>query len=94
MKPSSLSLTLVPALLAFAPTQVLADDFHSKAEAVFAPIVKEFNLPGLVVGVTRNGEHAFYVTGMASLSEERPVTPDTLFELGSISKIFTATLAA
>jgi beta-lactamase class C len=94
MKPSSLSLTLVPALLAFAPTQVLADDFHSKAEAVFAPIVKEFNLPGLVVGVTRNGDHAFYVTGMASLSEERPVTPDTLFELGSISKIFTATLAA
>ena len=94
MTPSSLSLKLIPALLAFYPTLVMADDFQVKAEAVFAPLMQEFKVPGLIVGITRDGVHEFYATGMASREQQTPVTPDTLFELGSISKIFTATLAA
>lgn len=94
MKPSSLSLKLIPVLLAFNPTLVLAHDFHARAEAVFAPLVQEFKVPGLIVGITRDGVHEFYATGWASREQRNPVTPDTLFELGSISKIFTATLAA
>lgn len=71
-----------------------ADEFETQAGSAFAPVVKEFDIPGLVVGVTREGVHRFYATGVASRAGGSPVTPDTLFELGSISKIFTATLAA
>jgi beta-lactamase class C len=44
--------------------------------------------------VTQNGRHSFYSYGFASLADQRPVSPDTIFELGSVSKLFTATLAA
>lgn len=72
----------------------MADDFDLKAKTYFEPVKKQYDIPGLVVGVTRNGVHEFYTTGLASRADNRPVTPDTLFELGSISKIFNATLAA
>ena len=67
---------------------------EEQARAAYAQAIKDYDIPGLVVGVTRHGKHAFYATGWASRADLRPVTPDTLFELGSISKIFNVTLAA
>lgn len=86
--------TVSVAVLFASGTVVKADEFAEKARASFEPLVKEYDIPGLVVGVTRNGKHEFYAIGLASRADNRPVTPDTLFELGSISKIFTVTLAA
>ena len=71
-----------------------ADDFKAKAAAAFQPVVKQYDIPGLIVGITRNGTHEFYATGLASKADRRDVTPETLFELGSISKLFNVTLAA
>ncbi|GGJ88004.1 class C beta-lactamase [Pseudomonas matsuisoli] len=71
-----------------------AGDVSSKARIAFDPVIQAFDIPGLVVGVTRNGVHDFYVVGEASRADHVPVTPDTLFELGSISKLFNVTLAA
>ncbi|TQS69977.1 beta-lactamase [Rhodobacteraceae bacterium] len=68
--------------------------FETDAAASFEKAIADYDIPGLIVGVTRNGQHQFYHTGLASREEQRPVTPDTLFELGSISKIFNVTLAA
>lgn len=76
------------------PSRAQADDFKTKAEAAFQPVVKQYDIPGLIVGITRNGTHEFYVTGLASKADKRPVTPETIFELGSISKLFNVTLAA
>lgn len=83
-------------VMALACTSAAAADNgpYSKAQAAFASAIEAYKIPGLVVGITRNGEHSFYATGLASRSDKRPVTPDTLFELGSISKIFNVTLAA
>ncbi len=81
MKLSALSLKLIPLLVAFDPTLVMANDFQSKAQAAFAPIVQEFNVPGLIVGITRDGVHEFYATGLASREQQSPVTPDTLLNL-------------
>ncbi|RUT24464.1 class C beta-lactamase [Asaia sp. W19] len=75
-------------------TPALADALDERIETAFAPLISRYDVPGLVVGVTQNGVHHFYMTGFASRADKRPVTPDTLFELGSMSKIFTATLAA
>lgn len=62
---------------------------HSYSSAVAA-----YDIPGLVVGVTMRGQHYFYATGLASREENIAASPDTIFELGSISKIFNVSLAA
>jgi len=90
----SLPLALFATVLVSNVSAAMADDFGSKARASFEPIVKQYDVPGLVVGITRNGVHEFYAVGLASRADNRPVTQDTLFELGSMSKIFNVTLAA
>ena len=57
------------------------------------PIIAQYGTPGLAVGVTIAGRRHFVEYGLASQKPPVPVTRDTLFELGSISKTFTATLA-
>jgi len=48
-------------------------------------------LPGLTLGLTdRDGTLLIRSYGFADLASRRPVTPDTLFEIGSIGKTFTA----
>lgn len=58
------------------------------------PLLKQHDIPGLAVGVTIDGKRHFVEYGDASTNPKVAVTRDTLFELGSISKTFTATLAA
>ena len=54
----------------------------------------EYEIPGLAVGVVMDGETYVFTTGLANAKTGTPVTTDTLFELGSVSKLFTVTLAA
>jgi beta-lactamase class C len=62
-------------------------------DAAIKPIIEQYGIPGLAVAVTIDGHRHFIEYGMASKEPRVPVTRDTLFELGSISKTFTATLA-
>lgn len=56
-------------------------------------IMKAHDISGLAIAVSHNGTQQFYSYGVASKATEAPVSPDTLFEVGSISKLLTATLA-
>ena len=56
-------------------------------------VMQAYAVPGLVIAVSVNGKQHFYNFGVASKATKEPMTPDTLFEVGSISKVFTATLA-
>lgn len=58
------------------------------------PLMKEHNVPGMAVGITRQGERHTFNYGVASKESGQKVSEDTLFEIGSISKTFTATLGA
>ncbi len=57
------------------------------------PVMEQYGIPGMAVGVTFEGRRHFVEYGAAEKTARVPVTRDTLFELGSISKTFTATLA-
>ena len=58
------------------------------------PLLQKYNIPGLAVAVTINGKSYFYNYGVNSKEMRQPITNKTIFEIGSISKTFTATLAA
>lgn len=49
-------------------------------------------VPGVAVGLLLDGEPLTWGFGVASVETGQPVTPDTLFQIGSITKVFTATL--
>jgi len=50
--------------------------------------------PGIVVGIYENGKTQYYAYGVANLNTKEPVTSKTLFEIGSITKTFTTSMAA
>jgi beta-lactamase class C len=68
--------------------------FEEVAAGIFEPIMAEYQIPGVAVGVVIDGETHVFTAGLANAKNKAPVTPDTLFELGSVSKLFTVTLAA
>lgn len=54
----------------------------------------QYDIPGMAVGVTVDGRQRFFEFGVASRQSGAPVSQHTLFEIGSVSKTFTGTLAA
>jgi len=62
-------------------------------DAAVKPVLAQYGIPDMAVGMTRDGARYFREYGSASPAQTIPVTRETLFELGSISKTFTATLA-
>lgn len=57
-------------------------------------LMRENGIPGLAIAITVDGRQHFFDYGVASKKTQQKVTRDTLFEIGSISKTFTATLAS
>jgi CubicO group peptidase (beta-lactamase class C family) len=53
-------------------------------------IYKKENLPGIFVGVLNNGERLFFNAGFANPDKQMPYDSATMFEIGSITKTFTA----
>ncbi|MDB6452714.1 class C beta-lactamase [Falsirhodobacter sp. 20TX0035] len=70
------------------------DQFHDIAEDIFRPLMQELDIPGLAIGVTLDGRPHVFAEGFADRDTRRPVDADTLFELGSVSKLFNVALAA
>jgi beta-lactamase class C len=66
---------------------------RAAVDAAVRPLKAEHDVPGMAVALTVNGQSWFFNYGLASREQNVPVTENTLFELGSISKTFTATLA-
>ena len=75
-----------------------ADNEKARVEAGVAqavrPLMEQEGIPGMAVGVASNGQHYVFDYGVASRATGKPVTADTLFEVGSVTKTLTATLAA
>ncbi|WP_415401294.1 class C beta-lactamase [Tateyamaria sp. SN3-11] len=67
--------------------------FQQISETVFGPVIEAHDIPGMAIGVTHGGETYIYTYGVAVRETSQPVTSDTLFELGSVSKLFNVALA-
>jgi beta-lactamase class C len=58
------------------------------------PVMEEFGIPGMAVGIVHGDRRFISTYGVASRQTKAPVTAETLFEIGSVSKTFTAALAS
>lgn len=80
------------------PTAVRAADdaagITAAVDGAFRPLLKTHGVPGLAVAVTVDGRQYFFNYGVAAKETKAPVTQDTLFEIGSVSKAFAATLVS
>ena len=67
------------------------DQLFQNVCAEIASGMQRLPIPGLAVGVWHNGIEQAAGFGVTSVENPLPVTPETLFQTGSITKTFTAT---
>ncbi|AHF68431.1 MULTISPECIES: class C beta-lactamase [Pseudomonas] len=86
-----------PALLLMASSVAVAESktpaLDKTVHDAISSVMQQYNIPGMAIAITENGQRHFYDYGVSSRDIQEKVSNDTLFELGSISKLFTATLA-
>ncbi len=75
---------------AAAPTDA---QLQALVSAAVTPVMQQQNIPGLAIALTVNGQLHYFNYGVANKDSGLKVSEKTLFEIGSVSKTFTATLA-
>jgi beta-lactamase class C len=70
------------------------DQLKPIVDAAIQPVMAKYRIAGMAIGVISEGKPYVLNYGVASTETGKPVTRDTLFELGSVSKTLTATLAS
>jgi len=69
-------------------------DVEKIVAQVIQPTMQRYGIPGMAVGIVMDGHSHVYDFGVMSKATGMPVTSGTLFEIGSVSKTFTATLVS
>ena len=67
---------------------------ETQVDAAAKSMMQTYAIPGMAIAISRKGQSHFFEYGVASRESGQAVDRHTLFELGSISKLFTATLGA
>ena len=95
----------IPVTLTLTTVLVCADLFHSSpvvgpqaADAKFEQIaalvsqkMTEYGVPGVALGIVKNGQVVTRGFGVTNVDDPQPITPETVFPLASISKTVAAT---
>src|SRR5258705_736819 len=85
-----LSLLLIAIAPAWGQTAPVSPDVRTRVDAVFERFHRT-DSPGCTVGVSSNNQPVLSVAyGMADLEHDVPLTPESIFEPGSVTKQFTA----
>jgi beta-lactamase class C len=88
------ALSLICSASAFAGGGAGPRALSEVVDEVIRPMMEEQKIPGMAVAVTVHGQRHVFNYGLASKESGQRVGDRTLFELGSVSKTFTATLGA
>lgn len=72
-------------------SQITDTKFRKIAKKIVSEM-KRLEVPGVAIGIWHKGREHTAGFGITSVEHPLPVTPDTLFQTGSISKTFTGTL--
>ena len=73
-------------------TNPLTTDIDSILHEQVKSFFKKAKAPGLVIGISQNGEKKFYNYGFSDSASKKEFDAATVFEIGSITKTFTANL--
>ncbi|WP_368543981.1 CMY2/MIR/ACT/EC family class C beta-lactamase [Enterobacter soli] len=92
MKKSLCSLLLLTASCSALAGTMSDKQLADVVERTVTPLMKQQAIPGMAVAVIYQGKPHFFTFGKADIAADKPVTQQTLFELGSISKTFTGVL--
>ncbi|MFY7003074.1 ADC family extended-spectrum class C beta-lactamase [Acinetobacter pittii] len=96
MRFKKISCLLLPPLFIFS-TSIYAGNTPKEQEIKklvdqnFKPLLEKYNVPGMAVGVIQNNKKYEMYYGLQSIQDKKAVNSSTIFELGSVSKLFTAT---
>ncbi|TDC53265.1 class A beta-lactamase-related serine hydrolase [Jiangella ureilytica] len=64
----------------------------ARLRAWLTELIGRFDVPGATLGVLRDGQIVDVAAGVLSRATLVPATPDSVFQIGSITKVWTATL--
>lgn len=67
------------------------ETFANRLEEVVTGLMARTGVPGVAVGILHKGESVAFGYGVTSVEHPLPVTDETLFQIGSITKTFTGT---
>lgn len=96
MQFKKISCLLLPPLFIFS-TSIYAGNTPNEQEIKklvdqnFKPLLDKYDVPGMAVGVIQNNKKYEMYYGLQSVQDKKAVNSNTIFELGSVSKLFTAT---
>jgi CubicO group peptidase (beta-lactamase class C family) len=74
------------------PQQSNQDPKFTKLCSQIKKEMERLQVPGVAIGIWQKGKEYTAGFGVTSVEHPLPVTPDTLFQVGSISKTFTGTM--
>jgi len=86
-------ITALGAVVTAAPTPAQVNIEQIVGQKV-RPILPKNGGGGVAVAVRMDGNTTFFNYGMADNAQGRPVTADSIFNLGSVGKVFATTLLA
>jgi beta-lactamase class C len=84
----------VLALLVTGQVHATQSELRASVDAAVMPTIAQLQIPGMAIAIAHRGERHFFNYGLASRDGGQAVDEHSLFELGSVSKLFTATLGA
>jgi beta-lactamase class C len=89
---------LAAAFLFFGVSAHAAESSQARLERIVTeairPVMEENHVPGMAVAITVQGKRHVFNYGIASKESDQRVAESTIFEIGSVSKTFTAALAS
>ncbi|GAA0798109.1 class C beta-lactamase [Psychrobacter piscatorii] len=70
------------------------DRLEQEVDKQAKKLMSQYQIPGMAFGIIVDGKPHFYNYGLSDKQRNQPVSEHTIFELGSVSKTFAATLAS